>query len=98
MMTRGLPLRVLVLIVLAWAVWLTGARDLLHNHSGLAERPDCPACRLDRTAGVTTSITSAIVAVPDLQPVGVVPESCSTDFVSGAFSLEPPPRSPPFPL
>jgi len=97
MMTRGLPLRVLVLIVLAWAVWLTGARDLLHNHSGLEERPDCPACRLDRTAGVTTPSTGAVIAVPDLQPVGVVFESCSIDFVSGAFSLEPPPRSPPLP-
>ncbi|MCU0250516.1 MAG: hypothetical protein MUE61_09925 [Vicinamibacterales bacterium] len=90
--------RWLALVVLAWMIGTTGARDLLHNHSGFAERPDCPACRLDRTAGVTTSVTMAVVAIPVLVPLGVVPDLYAAGSVSGQDALEPPPRSPPLPL
>lgn len=98
MAVRRTHARWLALFVLVWIIGVTGARDLLHTHSGLAERPDCPACRLDRTAGVTTSITLAVLAIPVLVPVGVVPDLRAADFVSGHYALEPPPRSPPLPL
>ena len=98
MVRRTVPFRVLVLVVLVWVFGLAGARDLLHNHSGLAERSDCPACRLERAVGVTTSVMAGVMAIPELPPLGVVPDPHTTDFVSGSFVLEPPPRSPPLPL
>lgn len=98
MTARRKNARWLALAVIIWIIGIAGVRDLLHNHSGLSDRPDCPACRLDRTTGVTTSVTAAVVAIPDLRPVGVVPAARSLDFVSGAYALEPPPRSPPLPL
>jgi hypothetical protein len=93
MTRRTLPSRIVVVVVLAWVIGLTGARDSLHNHSGLTERPDCPACRLERAVGVTTSVTAAL-AITALMPVGAVPDSHTADFVSGHYALEPPPRSP----
>jgi len=95
---RTLPFRVLVLLVLVWVIGLTGARDLLHNHSGLTERPDCPACRLDRATGVTAPSTAALLATPELLPLGAVPDLYKADITSDCFSLEPPPRSPPLPV
>lgn len=96
MARRARPFRVLAVIVLLWVAGLTGARDLLHNHSGLAERQDCPACRLDGTAGVATPFLGVMAAIPDLRPVGIVPARPLSPFVSSASDLEPPPRSPPF--
>jgi hypothetical protein len=85
-----------IAIVLSFA-GLTAARDWLHNHSGLAERPDCPACQVQRATGVTTPITAALMAIPVLIALGVVPALPAAGVVSGLYSLEPPPRSPPFP-
>lgn len=98
MARRTLPFRVLAVVVFLWVVGLTGARDLLHNHSGFVERPDCPACRLDGTAGVVTPLLGLMAAIPDLRPVGAVPVCPRSSFVSSAAALEPPPRSPPLPL
>jgi len=98
MARRSVPFRVLAVVVFVWVFGLAGARDQLHNHSGMTERPDCPACRLDGTVGVTGSTTAALVAIPDLRPLGVVCDARSAGVPSGAFALEPPPRSPPLPL
>jgi hypothetical protein len=98
MTLRRTRARWLALAMIIWIIGVTGARDLLHNHSGLSDRPDCPACRLDRTTGVTTPGMHAVLAVPLLVPVGVVHDLYVTGFVSGHYALEPPPRSPPLPL
>ncbi|MDO8834781.1 MAG: hypothetical protein Q7V01_04260 [Vicinamibacterales bacterium] len=87
--------RAFVLVLLAWLVGLTGARDFLHNHGGLTERPDCPACRVAGATGVTTSTPAALSASPELVAVGIVPNPRTLDYVSGFVCLDPPPRSPP---
>ncbi len=95
MLGRVLLPRVLVLVVLVSVTALTAARDFLHNHDGLGQRSDCPACRIDRATSEATSATAATVAVPLLVSLGVVQDSCLAGHAAGCSALEPPPRSPP---
>ena len=95
MVGRVLLPRVLVLIVLVSVTALTAARDFLHNHEGLGQRADCPACRIDRATGETTTVTAATVAVPFLISLGLVQDVCLAGHAAGSSALEPPPRSPP---
>ena len=90
--------RVIVLVLLAWLVGLTGARDFLHNHGGLTDQPDCPACRVERATGVITPTPAALMASPELVAVGIVPNPRTLDYVSGFVCLDPSPRSPPVSL
>ncbi|MDO8835034.1 MAG: hypothetical protein Q7V01_05535 [Vicinamibacterales bacterium] len=95
MLGRVLLPRVLVLIVLVSVTALTAARDLLHNHDGLGQRSDCPACRVDRATGEATTYSAATVAVPLLVSLGVLQDGCLVGYAAGFSGLEPPPRSPP---
>jgi hypothetical protein len=87
--------RVLVLFVLVSVTALTAARDFLHNHDGLGQRSECPACRIDRALGEASTVTAAVVATPVLVPLGVVSTVCLAGHAAGTAALEPPPRSPP---
>lgn len=96
-MRRALPYRVLALVVLAWVVWLTGARDLLHSHASLTGQRECPACRVERTVGVMASTAAALVEIPVLVPLGLVADLRAVDYTAGDVPLDTPPRGPPLP-
>ncbi len=87
--------RVLVLVAAVWLLGLTSGRGWLHNHSGLAEREDCPACRVEKTAGVAASAPPALPSMPTMRPAGIVPDAALGPALVVGFALEPPPRSPP---
>ena len=76
-------------------IW--GARDLLHTHRDLSARHDCPACRVERTAGVTSTTAATLVVLPTRVVLEVLPDLHAAGRLSQGAQLEPPARSPPLP-
>lgn len=94
-MRSGVFRRALIVAVLVWLTSLTAVRDLLHNHQGLEERPNCPACRVERATSSTIQAVATLVCLPTLEVTGPVVVVIGPVYLSDGVSLEPPPRSPP---
>ncbi len=94
---RSKTFRACVLATLLWVVLLTAARDLLHNHDGLTEQANCPACRVERVTGTTTPAVAALVVIPILVLLGAVPRRTGDGYVPADLTRGCPPRSPPIP-
>jgi len=84
-----------VVALSVWVCGLTTASELLHNHTGLTERRDCPACRLERDIGTTTPAAAVAVSLPVLIPLGLAFVPTIAADLHSAPALQPSPRGPP---